>query len=305
MTGAGDHEEISAAPVAPDQLYVAARRVLLDALVALGAHRDAVIVAGAQAVYLHTGKADLAAAVAPYTTDGDLALDPELLGTVPELEAAMRGAGFLLKPQGERHAEPGTWLAATLVEGREVSIPVDLIVPEGAASGGGRRAARLEGHGDRAARRAVGLEAALIDNGPMTIATLDPAIDSRSVSAKVAGPAALLVAKAHKLNDRVRSARVDRLVDKDAADILRLMQAFDPAEIGAAFSRFSEEPLAATPSRDALMYLEQLFGRRGGPGIEMAARALRPSVPRENIEALCVAYMAALLGSIEGRSRSY
>jgi hypothetical protein len=303
--GAEDNAGASARSGAPDPLYVATRRVLLDALVALGSHRDAVIVAGAQAVYLHTGTADLAVAVAPYTTDGDLALDPELLGTLPELEATMRGAGFRLKSQSERHAEPGIWLAAAQIEGREVSIPVDLIVPEGAASGGGRRAARLQGHGDRAARRAVGLEAALLDNGPMTIAALDPAMDSRSISAKVAGPGALLVAKAHKLHDRVRSARVDRLLDKDAADVLRLMQAFDPAEIGAAFIRFSEAPLAATPSRDALVYLEQLFGRRGRPGIEMAARALRPGVPGERIEALCVAYMAALLGSLEGRSRSY
>lgn len=36
----------------PDPRYVAARRVLLDALDALAPHRPAVIVAGAQAVYL-------------------------------------------------------------------------------------------------------------------------------------------------------------------------------------------------------------------------------------------------------------
>ena len=50
-----------------DELYVMARRVLLDALEALGAHRDAIILVGAQAVYLRVGEADLA--VAPYTTD--------------------------------------------------------------------------------------------------------------------------------------------------------------------------------------------------------------------------------------------
>lgn len=40
-----------------DPLYVEARRVLLDALEALSAHGDAIIVAGAQAVYLRTGDA--------------------------------------------------------------------------------------------------------------------------------------------------------------------------------------------------------------------------------------------------------
>lgn len=39
-----------------DPLYVAARRVLLDALTLLAPHGDAVIVVGAQAVYLRTGE---------------------------------------------------------------------------------------------------------------------------------------------------------------------------------------------------------------------------------------------------------
>ena len=54
-----------------------ARRVLLDGLVALGEHRQALILVGAQAIYLHTGDADLA--VAPFTTDSDLVLDPTRL----------------------------------------------------------------------------------------------------------------------------------------------------------------------------------------------------------------------------------
>jgi len=44
------------------ELYVLARQVLLDALEALGAHRDAIVLVGAQAVYLHVGDADLAVA---------------------------------------------------------------------------------------------------------------------------------------------------------------------------------------------------------------------------------------------------
>jgi hypothetical protein len=47
-----------------DARYVAARRVLLDALTALAPHGDAVILAGAQAIYLHTGTAELA--IAPH-----------------------------------------------------------------------------------------------------------------------------------------------------------------------------------------------------------------------------------------------
>jgi hypothetical protein len=55
------------------------------------------------------------------------------------------------------------------VDGEELLIPIDLIVPEGAATGGGRRGARLGLHGNRAARRAVGLEAALVDHAPKGI----------------------------------------------------------------------------------------------------------------------------------------
>ena len=44
----------------PEPEYVAARRVLLDALEALGPHRKAVILVGAQAIYLHIGEGDMA-----------------------------------------------------------------------------------------------------------------------------------------------------------------------------------------------------------------------------------------------------
>jgi hypothetical protein len=92
-------EHTSSASV--DPLYVAARSVLLDALTALQPHGLSVIVAGAQAIYLRTGDADLA--IAPYTTDGDLTLNPAKLAVTPTLEAAMRTANF------ELSTEPGIW----------------------------------------------------------------------------------------------------------------------------------------------------------------------------------------------------
>jgi hypothetical protein len=58
MTGRSDVSR----PQDLDARYVAARRVLLDALTVLAPHGDAIILAGAQAVYLHTGAADLAIA---------------------------------------------------------------------------------------------------------------------------------------------------------------------------------------------------------------------------------------------------
>src|SRR5664279_1845197 len=104
------------------------------------------------------------------------------------------------------------------VSGEQVVVPVDLIVPEAAATGGRRRGARLGPHGNRAARRSVGLEAVLVDHDTMTVAALDPR-DDRSIDAEDAGVAALLVAKAHKIHDRSAGGRADRLKDKDASDL--------------------------------------------------------------------------------------
>lgn len=274
-----------------DPRYVVARRVLIDALSALAPYGPAVIVAGAQAIYLRTGAADLS--IAPYTTDADITLDPASLADAPTLEATMTGAGFVLSSQADGHNEPGVWIMTAVVDGIVMTIPVDLIVPEG-VSGPGRRGARLHAHGNRAARRALGLEAALVDHDSMTVSALDPA-DRRSIEAEVAGAAALFVAKAHKLRDRVETSNRDRLVDKDAADVVRLMQTTSPATTGASLARLSRDSVAGQPTIDALAYLEQLFGRRGRQGIEMAARALQLSMPEAAVELLCTSYVAELL----------
>ncbi len=281
-----------------DPRYVAARRVLLDALFALAPHAEALVLAGAQAVYLHTGDGDLA--VAPFTTDADLALDPERLAADPLIEAAMRAAGFELALY-EGHVEPGIWTREVDVAGELLLVPVDLIVPEAAATGDGRRGARLGVHGRRAARRASGLEAALVDYAPMTIAALEPA-DERSLSANVAGPAALLVAKAHKIHDRVQGGRPERVLDKDAGDVLRLMQTTTPTAVGATLADLAAHPMAGPASTAALEYLEALFGRRGRPGIEMAIRAMRLAIPAARVEAICTAYTAAMLESARPES---
>lgn len=165
--------------VVPDPLFVAARRVLLDALYALGPHRESIILVGAQAIYLHIGEGDLA--VSPFTTDGDLTIDPRILGDAPELSSVLEAAGF------ELTVRPGTW---TLAE-----VPVDLLVPA-SLGGPGRRGARLGVHGNHVARKASGLEAAVMDHAPIRIPALDPT-DPRELDVNVAGIAALLVAKLH------------------------------------------------------------------------------------------------------------
>lgn len=83
-----------------DARYVAARHVLLDVLLALNPHLHAVVVVGAHAVYLRTGDAGIA--IAPFTTDADLALEPAILANRPELERLMRDAGLRAPRQQTR-----------------------------------------------------------------------------------------------------------------------------------------------------------------------------------------------------------
>ena len=172
-----------------DNLIVEARAALLDAVAALEAHKDSVILIGAQAIYLRTGSATFALAEA--TKDTDLAIDPRKLGEDPRLEEAMTKAGFILNPVSR---QPGAWMSPN-------GIPVDLMVPEHLAGSGSRRGVRIPPHDKHSARRAAGLEAAIIDRSPMSVESLDD--DGRSAVINVAGPAALLVAKLHKLGERV------------------------------------------------------------------------------------------------------
>lgn len=215
------------AGVDPSTLHIAARRVLLDSLSALRAHHHAIVVVGAQAVYARSEDAPLR--VAPFTADADLGLDPRLLGAEPLLEAAMVTAGF------ERGAQPGIWQRPERVDGVTVPIAVDLLVPASFA-GVGRRAAEIPPHERGAARKVLGLEPSTVDHDPLRLMSLEPERDDRQITVNVAGVAALLVAKAFKISDRLADPRPGREADKDAGDVLRLMMTSDVAHVVTRFT---------------------------------------------------------------------
>lgn len=110
-----------------------------------------------------------------------------------------------------------------------------------ALAGPGTRGARPGPHGKRAARRAKGLEGALVDRDQHTISALDEA-DSRQVRMWVAGPAALLIAKIHKIAERVDAH--DRVGDKDALDLLRLLRAVDTGVLADRFRSLLADDLS-------------------------------------------------------------
>jgi hypothetical protein len=274
-----------------DPLYVAARTVLLDALEALGPQRRAIVVVGAQAVYMRTGDAGIA--VAPYTTDADLVLSPAELADTPLIEEMMNSAGF------RQEGQPGAWVKTMRIGAEDVRIPVDLMVPEGFAPPGGRRSVRLPPHHKMAARKAAGLEGAVLDNDLEDVAALDTS-DGRRYNVRIAGPAALVVAKVHKLRDRLHEGEADRIADKDAADVYRLMLATPVTMFLARLRPLLLDEVAGPPCRDAVELLRQLFGTRRGDGVRMAANALRVALPYERVADVCTGFVRQVAQGLEG-----
>jgi hypothetical protein len=241
---------VTANPPAPE--YVLARRVLLDGLQAMGVQRGAVILVGAQAVYFHAGDADLA--IPPMTTDADVAVDPSRLHDEPLLADALTAAGFVLG------RNPGSWRGAQ-------GVMIDVMVPEALSGPPSRRGAQLPVHGNRVARRTHGLEAAIVDNSEYEIGALDPS-DSRRYCIRIAGPAALLVAKVIKIDERHDQPR--RLVAKDGLDILRILQTTDTEHLAARLVELSDDPLAGQVT---VACISALRGRGHDPDAEFATLA--------------------------------
>jgi Nucleotidyltransferase len=263
-----------------DPVYITARSVLLTALEALADQRESVVVVGAHAIYLHAASADLQ--VAPFTTDADLAFDPARLHAQPLLEQRMAEAGFALVDE-----QPGRWLGPQ-------DVLVDLMVPE-ALGGAGARGARIPPHDKRAARKARGLEAAMIDNAVRTVEALDPA-DPRRFDVQVAGPSALLVSKLIKIGERI-GGRVDGVAAKDGLDVFRLLRMTnDPfAEV---LPRLLADAMAGETTREALGHLEQDFTAPTGRGVQLVVKATAASYPSEDIEIQVSALSRRLLERI-------
>lgn len=263
-----------------------ARRVLLDGLEALSEQAAAVTIVGAQAVYLRS--TDIELAVASFTSDADLGIYPAHLSDVPHLEQAMEAAGFALRP-----GQPGQWIKSQQVGPRMVDIPVDLLVPGRFANRPGRRSVNLPPHDRNSARQVDGLEAAVLDFDVMEVPSLE-STDSRMLNARVAGPAALLVAKSYKIAQRAGEPGRRRLDNKDAGDIIRLMLATDEDEVAGRFNRLLGDERTAEVTRIGLVDLRRLFGAERTTGIVMAADALAGDPVGEQVSLIGPSYVSAL-----------
>lgn len=264
--------------------YIRARRALLDALEALAPHAEALVLVGAQAIYLHAGASQLA--VAAYTTDADLAVSPDLIGDAPLVDSLLIDAGFYPTDQ------PGRWVSPD-------GVYVDLMVPD-ALAGAGSRGADLGAHGRWAARRARGLEAALVDNAEMAITALEQA-DERAVTLRVAGPGALLVAKTIKIAERLDDP--SRAQDKDALDVVRLLQAIPTEELASRLATLLNDERSAAITAEALTAFEQLFSDPQSVGTQMAVQAATPLEDPDVLGASTSVLAGDLLDHLESQTR--
>lgn len=266
------------------QARIDAREALLDAVDALGSHSDAAVLVGAQAVYVHSESEDASFSVSPFTYDADIALDPQLLADAPPIVDAMHSAGFRLGDQpglyrrGDRHR-------------------VDLLVPE-AVGGGGRRGARLGAHGTKAAMKVRGLEGALVSHERRMIGSLAPGLERSSIL-KVAGPAALLVAKVHKVGERVEEPDGPRqhVLDKDAFDIYRLMRAVDAADMASELRLLHSHEVSHSVTSEALSIFQTLFSDLTDAGTRLVVRHVPDLGNDDFIAASSVALSRDLIGA--------
>ncbi len=224
--------------IAPE--YVTARRVLLDALTALDPHRDNLVFIGAQAVYHHTGEGDLNVPI--MTTDADLAINAVDLASDPEIGELLRSAGFV------SGSNPGRWIGMN-----GVAIDLMVVPHQSGMTKATARAAKLIHHDNKTARIARGLEPALVDNMIGEIVSFE-AFDPRRFELRTAGPAALLVAKAIKISERLNQSEMkpDRLKEKDALDAFRLLQAVDTEVLVQGFNSHASEENSRVVSAEVL-----------------------------------------------------
>lgn len=240
---------------------ISSRRALITVLAGLAEHRGALTVLGGHAVIEVTRHLP-GLPPADTTRDGDVGVIPQLLGDLPRLGERLTELGY----EAARPERPGVW-SPIAQHDRDIHDrdSVDLIAPmslarDGLVSNRPIRAARVGSHGEAAVSATRGAELSLIDRRLSTLRSFDGGTE---VEAYVAGPTALLCAKAHKLHDRMdpnelrRNAQ--RLRPKDFADLYRLLLAISPERAAAVFARGAAEPRIASAVTRGYKYLLEIL----------------------------------------------
>lgn len=122
--------------------------------------------------------------------------------------------------------------------------------------------------------------------------------DDRAYEINVAGPAALLVAKVHKLLDRIDADDNRRIDSKDAFDVFRLLQAVDTMKLIDEINLLAAAEVSAEVTAEAMAGFRELFGNPTGRGTMLVADHVMGIEDREVIVASSVALSEGLIGGI-------
>jgi hypothetical protein len=266
-----------------DSGYRIARWTLIEGIRALSAFpRSSVVLVGAHAVYHHAP--DTVGAMTPFTLDGDLAVDPRLIEFPQKIYDALDAAGFSLR--SERFG--GLYKYDRASSDDEYAARLDIFVPAAFA-----RQWNFDRY-DKMASLAVfnqeGLELCLIDHAPMKIGPIGSEETVASIEVEVAGVLALLVAKGYKIGERfAQGPEAFQGVQKDVADIYRLLAVSSDVEIAKKVEDLGNQPQVRGVARVGASYIRTLCGPRGA-GCELLSQALgsaaEASIILESLEIL-------------------
>jgi hypothetical protein len=109
----------------------------------------------------------------------------------------------------------------------------------------------------------------------------------------------LIVSKVHKIDERLNERRVTRLDDKDALDVLRLLQAVSTPRLARSFQALVNDPVAGEVTRETVTSLRSLFADVRGAGSQMAVRAAVPLADANSIAKSCAILTTELLQVID------
>jgi hypothetical protein len=128
----------------------------------------------------------------------------------------------------------------------------------------------------------------------LTISSFE-AEDLRSYKMKVAGPAALIIAKTAKIGDRLLESD-ERLVSKDAYDVYRLLLATHTDVLGQLFGKFLSNSLSRPEAQIGLNAFAELFAKsQDARGNRLAADAAKGIEDAALLRASCWALASDLV----------
>lgn len=222
----------------------------------LAKHRDALTLVGGQAVMLRTNDRF---GLRTSTSDADFAITPELVSSDPNIEQALRAAGF----EPRNPDRPGLWGRSPTIDpvtGRKVwAEMLDIDCPfalSGAVSPKKRSAPLLRSHGKHATNNTPGLELASIDRDLVDVPDLHN--PSHSVQMYVGGYAGLICAKSYKIGERTYGTSRD-VRPKDYNDLFLLVDTAGPETVAATFRQHSDDAVIGASVRQGQQYFSTLI----------------------------------------------